>query len=233
MISRGLAMELFGSYAVVGMEVRCQGTDYLVRGVTQDDRRMVIVPASGSSDRFPCVLWDYGADRGAKSGADQLLYRYDAGSARYRVDGEICLAAAGFFAFLPVWAALGRSLSAYFGREKRLLRRFMAVSAAALAAAACIRMLGAEGTRFPPDLIPSRWSDFSFWGQRWREITPALRFAGENGRVLWMTLLRERTIAGILCGTAGGLTVIFTEGGIVRKTLLTLRDKMSKVGGRS
>ena len=50
-ISRGLAMELFGSYAVVGMEVRCQGTDYLVRGVTQDDRRMVIVPASGSSDR--------------------------------------------------------------------------------------------------------------------------------------------------------------------------------------
>ena len=232
-ISRGLAMELFGSSAVVGLEVRCQGTDYLVRGVTQDDRRMVIVPASGSSDRFPYVLLDYGSDRGAKSGADQLLYRYDAGSARYRVDGEICLAAAGFFAFLPVWAALGRSLSAYFGREKRLLRRFMAVSAAALAAAACIRMLGAEGTRFPPDLIPSRWSDFSFWGQRWREITPALRFAGENGRVLWMTLLRERTIAGILCGTAGGLTVIFTEGGIVRKTLLTLRDKMSKVGGRS
>lgn len=79
-ISRGLAMELFGSYAVVGMEVRCQGTDYLVRGVTQDDRRMVIVPASGSSDRFPYVLLDYGADRGDKSGADQLLYRYDAGS---------------------------------------------------------------------------------------------------------------------------------------------------------
>ena len=98
-ISRGLAMELFGSYAVVGMEVRCQGTDYLVRGVTQDDRRMVIVPASGSSDRFPYVLLDYGADRGAKSGADQLLYRYDAGSARYRVDGEICLSVAGFLHF--------------------------------------------------------------------------------------------------------------------------------------
>ncbi|EEG55468.1 ABC transporter permease [Enterocloster asparagiformis] len=234
-ISRGLAMELFGSYAVVGMEVRCQGTDYLVRGVTQDDRRMVIVPASGSSDRFPYVLLDYGADRGAKSGADQLLYRYDAGSARYRVDGEICLSVAGFFAFLPVWAALGRSLFEYFVREKRLLHRLAAVSAAAVAAAACIRILGAEETRFPPDLIPSRWSDFSFWGQRWREIAPALRFAGENGRVLWMTLLRERTTAGILCGTAGGLTVICnrSDGGIVRKTLLTLRDKMSKVGGRS
>ena len=146
---------LFGSSAVVGLEVRCQGTDYLVRG--HPGR-----PAYGDRARLrflrpvsPMCCWIMGPDRGAKSGADQLLYHYDAGSARYRVDGEICLAAAGFCISAGVGGP-GTGPVCVFWPGKRLLRRFMAVSAAALAAAACIRILGAEEPGFrrtssPPD----------------------------------------------------------------------------------
>ncbi len=229
-ISRGLAMELFGSVSVVGMEVRCDGADYIVRGVTEDDRKVVILPASANAPRFSYLLLDFGRDRAAKAGADQLLYGYGAGGARCRMDGEVCLALAGFFAILPILTALGRALFLYCRGEQSALRRGAACGAAAAAVMGIFYMMGAGGLRFPPDLIPSRWSDFAFWGQRWEELAPSLRFAGAAGWAEWPEFLGKRTVLGALWGFFGAAAALFTGNGIVRKSLLTLRSKVSKVG---
>ena len=48
--------------------------------------------------------------------------------------------------------------------------------------AGAVLLLGAAGTRFPEELLPTRWSDFDFWARRGRERWSALRFAGEPGQ---------------------------------------------------
>ncbi len=50
--------------------------------------------------------------------------------------------------------------------------------------AGAVLLLGAAGTRFPEELLPTR-SDFDFWARR-GERDGSLRFAGEPGQTRWI-----------------------------------------------
>lgn len=122
--------------------------------------------------------------------ARQFLSGHSLGTPRYLVDGTVGPAAAGLSLLLPLAAILGKGAWAARGRTPGGLP--ITCLGAVLVMAGAVLLLGAAGTRFPEELLPTRWSDFDFWARRGREMVPALRFAGEPGQTRWICLLRCR-----------------------------------------
>ncbi|GEM_PF-462457 len=234
-ISRGLAYTLFGSDEVLGKYVKCRGKAYAVRGIIRDDSRMIVLPAdetdgagvaeaTGKAEVLRYLLLDFGGPGQREAGGEaarQLLSAHGLGNPRYLVDGTLGPAAAGFFLLLPVAAVLGRGL--WMARREAWPVRVLCVFAAILATALAVWFLGGAGTRFPEELLPSRWSDFDFWTRRWQELVPALRFAGELGRPRWIWLFRCRCAAGAAASLGAVLAVfqIPVRGGRLNKNRVT------------
>ena len=154
-------------------------------------------------ERLRYMLLDFGAPGQAGSPANgkkwensggeaarQFLSGHSLGTPRYLVDGTVGPAAAGLFLLLPLAAILGKGAWAARGRTPGGLP--ITCLGAVLVMAGAVLLLGAAGTRFPEELLPTRWSDFDFWARRGREMVPALRFAGEPGQTQWIWLLRCR-----------------------------------------
>lgn len=224
-ISRGLADALFGSEDVVGKSVRCRGKAYTVRGVIRDEERMIVIPAGveaeggqeaqngAGQDILRYLLLDFrSANREMTAGGEaarSFLARYNLGTPRYLVDGTVGPAAAGFFLLLPLAAVLGRWAWTAGKRTPGGLPITCLGAAAGLAGS--VLLLGAAGTRFPEELLPTRWSDFDFWARRWREMVPALRFAGEPGQTRWILLLRGRCAAAASGFAGAGLALLMAS----------------------
>ena len=58
-ISKGLAMDLFGAVEVTGKRVVCRDRPYIVRGVTDDPDCVILIPAK-KEEGMRCLLIDYG-----------------------------------------------------------------------------------------------------------------------------------------------------------------------------
>ena len=62
--------------------------------------------------------------------------------------------------------------------------------------------------KIPPDLIPSRWSDFEFWSGKIEELRSDMAAVGEAGDVWWLAQMKSRLLLCLFCsfaGTAGGV----------------------------
>ncbi len=87
-ISKGLAMDLFGAVEVTGKRVVCRDRPYIVRGVTDDPDCVILIPAK-KEEGMRCLLMDYGKGASAKTKAEGFLYRYGMKRGYVCVDGSL------------------------------------------------------------------------------------------------------------------------------------------------
>lgn len=183
-VSSKTAWKLFGSTSVVGQWITVKGKRYIIRGVTADTTAMVIL-SSGQvkPDFFKNVSFSY-ERRGSHAGeTEALLVRYGFPRGEVMVDGSFFGAAVRLCRILPlsallliVWLLLG----AVLGKKEnpclqksvfdRWDRSRLLLSAARASAAAAVVILIVREVRIPEDLLPTRWSDFDFYVQKYHAI---------------------------------------------------------------
>lgn len=203
-ISRGLAMELFGSVAVSGKQVWCRDQAYVVRGVT-DDSGYIILVLAGKEERMRCLLISCGKDSSGEAEAERTLFRYGIGSGYVCVDGSFfsavsCLAVLS--APVLVLGCLCREmLRRGIGKRRRLGLAVLAVFLLFLG----IILIWKLDFKIPGSLIPGKWSDFDFWSRRAGELHDRMGRMGEAYRVEWLEQLKRRTGISAACslGTLG------------------------------
>ncbi len=209
MISRGLAMELFGSTEVTGKTVWYGRQDYTVRGVTEDARKQIFLPAK-RDQRFRYVMFDYrtadppGSVRG-RAEAGRLMNQYGMGGASCSADGTYFAAAAGILSVLPVWLLMAKGIFLYFRTEKRPLFQGLAVGLAAAVFGGSLYLLGRLGAVYPRDLIPTRWSDFDFWVKAYQDIAADVRNMREITQCAWLAGIRQNLGFCALCSAGAGM----------------------------
>lgn len=162
-LSEAAAWQLFSSLDVVGLTVELQGRTCTVRGVFRGSRSLALAGAEeGQALRNVALPGTAAGD--ARQEAIDFARAAGLGEPEHLCYGSSLAALAGALCWLPVLLALGRLAWGLWRAARALtpLRRQMIAFAAALCFALCLPALLAL---VPGWAIPSRWSDFAFWGE--------------------------------------------------------------------
>jgi len=170
-VSEQTAFDLWGSAKVLGKSVYWDGCEYFVCGVVSGADALMIVQAN-ASDATPFTNMQLRfAEGGSREEGEAYLARVGFAEAAQTqhaqlLDGPLLGQTLCWLAFLP-GAALALGIFVSLLREGLRLRRFprLLLMYAPLAVAlggACILLMRSAGS-IPARLIPTAWSDFSFW----------------------------------------------------------------------
>lgn len=216
------AQTLFGTRQAAGQTVWCDGRAYTVCGVTDSLSRILIRQISEEDGAVLDKVSLYLAKNGENGSgtAQQFLIRYG-------LDGRVTdtqflyAAVQNSLLLLPllfgVW--LIYLIAAQAKAQENLWKRALYL-AGALCAAAVVSYCLFCRIRIPADMIPTKWSDFSFWGQWWEKQR-------ENLLTIFRTAKGEAQLtmvwnlgAGLLCNVCAvfsGLLFILVSGRNERK----------------
>lgn len=203
LLSTAAAWELFGEADVSRGVISWQGNNYIVRGVFEDEAPQVVITAEAEpADPDPAAeaaLPEEFAGADAPSASEsmtfnRILIRPEADAARRmetihvfenrhgfgqsKTDCIVYVRLGTFLLFLIpavvfvifLWLAVLRIF-------KLRYRPFWLIVSLIIAAAAFILFFViCEGRpRIPADMIPNRWSDFNFWGEKIRTMLDSIR----------------------------------------------------------
>lgn len=192
LIDEETAWELFGSVQVIGKEISCQGSSYIIRNIIRTREKVVAFQAGGffqKSQKKP-------AEGEENSSADFVLQRLTVQKPRENsirelqmiwasqyglnvqvLDMELLRGISGFLLLLiPVtlcvvlWVSLYRQF-----RIRKTLQQKAACAAISLALAVFLAFFLGKWVRIPDDYIPTLWSDFSFWTRLWKDKTEGVK----------------------------------------------------------
>ncbi|MGI6070665.1 MAG: ABC transporter permease [Blautia sp.] len=198
-IDRKTAQELFGSAEATGLSLTVGGNIYEVRDVMEEKERMLLLLGRGEDMVFPMVNLKVPPDSSPKETADAFLMRY-------HLDGEVVdssvlyAVSKGLLLLLPLILGIQMVLllwEAFRGQENSLLRRlFFGTILFFLVAAFLYCFL--DFVSISRDMIPSRWSDFGFWSEKWKEKKSALSMflqsAKSPGQMQQMTVFAQSCV---------------------------------------
>jgi len=189
LIDTRTAQSLFGTEDCGGQQLFWNGQAYPVLGAVAALRPTVVMRAGREDVMNRCVL-ALPAENGKAEGEQFLL--------RFGLSGKV-------LDFFPLWALMRNCLLLapavlvfrLCGRRKAL-------------ALILVGLLLWRGIVIPPEMIPSRWSDFSFWGSLWESQAENFRcmlFTPLGGRQLQILLnmvksMGSSMLAAFLAGAA-------------------------------
>lgn len=196
-VSRGLAMELFGSGQVLGMEILCMGKTYKICGVLKEKKKLVLLP-SEKQESLEYLLFDYGTEGSGKMEAESLLFRYGIDSNSLCGDGALFCAGSGLFLCMAIASFFFCGLCEFKRQYKELdsmdmIPIFLILFSVLL----CFFLFSRRKMAFPQDLIPTRWSDFDFWVKKYKEIGECFSRLIQNLDVYWVDRIMKKAAVGM------------------------------------
>lgn len=167
------ARTLFGTEICGGQSLSRQGEVYPVLGTISGTLpQMVVMAQREDGDVMNRCLLEAAPEQGKALGESFLLRHGLEGKCLdlfpfWALTVNLCLVFPGFL-LLSLWSVLGRgwrelALSQIRGQWRTLARVLLSLGLTV----GTVWLLG-RNVVIPPDMVPSRWSDFSFWGNWWQ-----------------------------------------------------------------
>ncbi|WP_394965876.1 ABC transporter permease [Candidatus Allofournierella excrementigallinarum] len=163
-VSTALAWQLFGSEDAVGLTLFQETAEYTVRGVFESEEPVALLPKADAAFTAAELPLEEGAGGDPAARVDACLVKSGLPEPGWRLYTPLPAALARGLAWLPLAFGAAVLAAALVRRAARL--SFPARDAAffALLGAAALA-LPAFLSAWPSWLTPTRWSDFSWWGQ--------------------------------------------------------------------
>lgn len=192
-ISRGLSMEIFGTVSAAGQELWCRGERYIVRGVTAAPGYLIQIPSKLKEDeRFLyVVLADQGGD-GLGSDVDQMLFSRGISKDYAKAEGKLYLSAASLCLLIPVWTMTGCGLYLFFRKREWEWGRLTAIGLFFCLSVISILFLNRIGFGISQEMIPDKWSNFTFLSDAIKNSAANLIQAGEMYDIPWVEMISRR-----------------------------------------
>ena len=174
-VSEPLAYRLWGSTNIIGMPVHTNEEPRIVRGVFAGAAELVLISfhIEDTSQIWTAVELAGGPPHPTRNNAEQFAMASGLGKPDYvQMGGAVALAR--LMAFFPIFihAAYGLVLTIRFIRKYYRVATTPVIFAGLILSALMLPFLL---NALPPWLIPTHWSDFSFWGQLYRQGSHSLR----------------------------------------------------------
>ena len=178
-ISSGLAWKLFGSTNVVGQGIKVNGKRYFIRGVTAGTHPMVILSAGLTDpDTYYNLSLSYESRRNTAGKTKALMVQYGFPGNGTVIDGSFFGAAVALAETIPALAllfVLWRWPAYWFKADlirKEIPERYRNIIRIGIQtgmAAAAVFLL-VRGIHFPEEFLPTKWSDFDFYVQKYKQV---------------------------------------------------------------
>lgn len=189
------AYQLWGSSEVVGETLRWEEREYTVRAVFSAPAGMVLIPAKSVPERTLFVLsLDARSGVDAASMAEEFCTRYGLASPDAVLTRSWTAPVGRFFVLLPL-LTLGGVILWQILREIWAVREMpvlfgLAVLGMLAILWGAVRISGVQLV-LPQNLIPTRWSDFSFWSRTLENGLEGIRASFSARRILPDRVLAE------------------------------------------
>lgn len=180
LIDEKTALELFGSTDAAGLEITVDGREKTVRGILRGAQDTVLCTA-GEDDELTMVTLLLQSGASYEAAGESFLMRHGLSGKIVRMDYFYTLATL-LCALVFLCAGLCLLLLC-----ARLFRLCGLPSAAAALPGALLLYLAFRQIRLPADMLPARWSDFSFWKNWWAQARESvlLLLLMEKQRPVW------------------------------------------------
>lgn len=161
--------DLFGTQSVGGQILWCDGQSYPVLGTFESAKRAIARLADGGDGPIlNCAVLETAQSGSPGTEGEQFLLRHG-------LSGEVmdftllCAVVEDLLLLLPIvlTVTLGAWLLTGWGEKRTLFSRLLGFVGTGTAFALLLWLLK-NRLRIPADMIPSRWSDFSFWPEWWQ-----------------------------------------------------------------
>lgn len=170
LVDRATAQELFGTGMAEGQILWYKEKPYTVCGTIDNPRKLMVCRATeADGEILTAVSLETGRNRSPSGAAEQFLMRSGL-SGEVTEFAFLCSLAGNLllvlpsilvFSFCRVLFCENKGMKTWKGRGVALLGTAAAVTA--------LIVLLKGRLNIPADMIPSRWSDFSFWKNWWKE----------------------------------------------------------------
>jgi hypothetical protein len=222
-IDRDTAYKLFGSENAVGLTISLDNKDYAVCGIMQEtgSSTMIIqevkqVIAKKEGIKYSCMELVFTDTDDAKRLAESFIQTNALGTPTAYTDGYLYQRISYQLIHIPLWFS-AMLLIIYLARKVNALKASRVLFASGWLG---IIVLGAILIRitnlhfyFTSSMLPTRWSDFDFWGNQWRLFMASI--GDREGSTLYYKemLLRRRMVFVI----SGVILAVLAEGEILRE----------------
>lgn len=176
-VSQKGAIELYGNDQVIGKELTLSGKTYIIRGIIDWDEKYLWVQ-NPDAKGFRNVELVYRNEIPQVSETRQWVAQMGGGAILAVLAGSSCRAYVRLFITFPLWVLWIVFLGNLFRAVKRIRKRYLknAVYFIVITAGLFITAVGLKySICFGTDYIPTRWSDFAFFQNKWESVKIAAK----------------------------------------------------------
>ncbi len=213
-IDETAAYAIFGSGQVLGQSLNWGDSTYHITGIVKDNGGIGYFPITDKDNTaMSHLLLDLSQTGTGVFGAELVLNQLNISATNYYDLGlwVWLLKAAERLPIFMLWMDLSIAAVSLHRRMRRLSLLTCASSAGCLTAAVLLWQL-AGFPSIPARLLPSRWSDFTFWATQAQRMADSVKALFQNGGTQW-----ELTFWADLClGFAAAIAAVITLGHLLR-----------------
>lgn len=214
MIDETAAYAIFGSDQVLGQSLNWGDSTYHITGIVKDNGGVGYFPITDKDNTaMSHLLLDLSKTGTGVFGAELVLNQLNISATNYYDLGlwVWLLKAAERLPIFMLWMDLSIAAVSLHRRMRRLSLLTCASSVGCLTAAVLLWQL-AGFPSIPARLLPSRWSDFTFWATQIQRMADSVKALFQNGGTQW-----ELTFWADLClGFAAAIAAVITLGHLLR-----------------
>lgn len=202
-ISSGLAWKLFGAEDVVGVTLQYKEKSFTVRGVADTKEPLLALYQQEKQKVMPYVeIWTEGEPPAAQ--LSQISSGLGLFGEGYSFAGSFYVSLARIVLSLPFWMVfvwLCRCFSQWCKRLEERQKKLWHLAGKIFLLTGIVIGLRFS-ISFTGDLVPVQWSDFGFWGEKWKEIVEGIQGRSRFPGIYW-----EQEVMGRVGRIAGGVLV--------------------------
>lgn len=207
-IDRATADKLFGSYDVVGLKIKLNNKEYIIRGIIKEpDSHVMIIQEAASYKRssgmkYSCMEMFFADTDNPKMLAERFVTANGLGTPAKYIDGYPVRWLSYMLIHIPLWLS-ALLIVIYAVRKVYSLKGSPILIFIGLAGILIISLILIKITNmhiyYPSSMIPNKWSDFDFWTDKFRSIISSVRYK-EGGVLYYKDIILRRRMLTVIIG---------------------------------
>lgn len=173
LIDEDTAYGLFGTMDAMGNSVSYDGESYLVRGILHTREAVCLIVRELEKMDYANLELTFAAESSGGQQAEELLRRYGISGSYTLIDGYLISRGLSLAALLPAWLmgfCLLYEVGAALWRRRSIPVQAVSLFLLLLCIWPLISWMMEFEVFFPQQLVPAKWSDFSFWSRRYADF---------------------------------------------------------------
>jgi hypothetical protein len=217
LIDEKTAYTLFHTTDVIGNQLSCVDRRYYIRGIIRSSEPVCLLEVGDEEKSYPNLELIFNDRQNGSILAENFLRLLGIANQYVMIDGSLCADMLKQVCLLPAWLlgfCLIYDLFLVLWRRRTIPIQVIVLLALILLLGFLLSWLIGSRIMLPPQLIPTKWSDFSFWSRKANEIKEwgnSLNYIMPNDKDILFRLFSIRCFAYAITATIGMLALITHE----------------------